>query len=193
MSCQQTSKKIKYIGTEQFINARTGEIEDFCVTSVEERDFNFTKVWMKNFLTTLELVGNAKTKVAYWIVDNINRENMLPYTYRQIAEATGVSLDTISKTMSILIDANFLKKLNQGCYIINPDIVFKGTRCSRLNALTQYQSTEKRQELSLEEQLSNVLKTIDKLTARANKLHAELQAKENAPEAAETSQEDQSA
>lgn len=196
MGRQQTTKKVKYIGTQEYINTTTGEVESFQVTSVEERDFNFTKIWMKSFLATLDLVGNAKTRVAYWLIDNITKENMLPYTYRQIATATGYSLDTVTKTMSVLLEADFLKKLNQGCYIINPDIMFKGTRPARLNALTQYHTAESRQELSLEEQLRNVLQTIERLTARANSLSAkiqEAQAAQNAPEAAQEPQEAMSA
>ena len=59
---QTTEKKVKVIGTQLYINATTGELEEMQVTSIENRDFNFTKVWMKNFIATLELVGNQKSK-----------------------------------------------------------------------------------------------------------------------------------
>lgn len=173
MGKQQTGKKVKVVGTEQYINARTGEIEEFVVTDVQERDFNFTKVWMRNFLATLELVGNAKTKVAYWVVDHVTKENMLPYTYRQIVTATGLSLDTVSATMSVLQEALFLKKLNAGCYIVNPDIVFKGARTERLNALTTFHETAI-EEPSLEKQLQNLLATIQTLTRKAEQLSAKI-------------------
>ena len=137
-----TIKKVKVIGNQQYINFNTGEIEDFQVTSVEERDFNFTKVWIKNLITTLDLVGNQKTKLAFWIVDNLNRENQLIMTYRQIANKTGISLDTITKTMNILLEANFLKRINQGAYQINPEIIFKGNKNTRLNLLTQYNNLD---------------------------------------------------
>jgi hypothetical protein len=41
MANQHTTKKVKVIGTQQYINSNTGETEDFSVVSVEERDFNF--------------------------------------------------------------------------------------------------------------------------------------------------------
>lgn len=165
---RKISKKVRIIGEQSYINSDTGELVTMCVTTVEERDFNFSKVWMRSFLATLDLIGNAKTKVAYWIIDNIDRENQLTYTYRQIADAVGTSLDTVTKTMSALIDSNFLRRKNQGCYIINPDILFKGTRGSRLNMLTQYQAIGyKKAEITKEERLQNLVTVIQKLTKEA--------------------------
>lgn len=180
MGSQQTNKKVKYVGTQEFINANTGVIESFNVTGIEERDFNFHKVWMRNFISTLDIVGNQKTKLCFWIIDNLNRENQLLYTYRQIADKSGVSLDTVRITMGILLDSDFLRRQNQGCYIVNPDVVFKGTRNGRLNILNQYQDAE-RVELSDEEKLANIMKSIetmrkttDKLIKEANKLQEKI-------------------
>lgn len=168
----RTSKKVKVVGTQEYINPDTGEFVSMQVTSIEERDFNFTKVWMRNFLATLELVGNAKTKVAYWIIDHITKENLLPYTYRQIAQGTNTSVDTVTKTVTVLLEADFLRRINQGCYIVNPDIVFKGSRNGRLNVLTEFQDTtkEKPKELTPQERLQNLFLAIQKLTTEANKL-----------------------
>ena len=128
---QHTSKKIKVIGSEKFINAETGELEEFQVTSIEERDFNFSKVWMRNFITTLDLVGNQKIRLALWIIENVNKENQLISTFRNMSDETGISLFTVRETMKILQEANFLKKSSHGVYTVNPDIVFKGTRNDR--------------------------------------------------------------
>ena len=176
---QRTLKKVKVVGTEEYINASTGELQSFVVTTVEERDFNFTKVWMKNFLNTIGLVGNAKTKVAYWVIDNLEKSNILTYTYRQISDATGFSLDTVTKTMTILLESDFLKRINQGSYMVNPEIIFKGTHQSRLCALTQYQTVEKRSETSLEQQLSNILKSIEVLNNRAKVLTSKIEQNKN--------------
>lgn len=134
---QTTSKKVKFHGTESFINASTGELVEMQVTDIEERDFNFAKVWMRNFIATLDLIGNKKTQLAFWIIDNLNKENSIAYSYRQIAEMTDISLGTVRDTMKILLDADFLRKVGTA-YMVNPDIVFKGTRGARLNILQQY-------------------------------------------------------
>ena len=175
MGKQQTQKKLKVVGTQQFVNVRTGEIEDFQVTSVEERDFNFHKVWMKNFINTLEIVGNQKSKLCFWIIDNLNRDNQLCMTYRQIAEKTHISLDTVRVTMKLLLEADFLRRVNQGCYVVNPDIVFKGSRTGRLNVLNTYTDAEKHEasEVSVDDKIKSLQATIASLTEALEKLVSE--------------------
>ena len=133
-----TTRKTKVVGTETFVNQATGELQDMQVISIEDRDFNFTKVWMMNIINSIELIGNQKTRLAFWIIENLNRENQLVMTQRQIAEKTGISVKTVSITMKALQEANFLRKINGGAYCVNPDVLFKGTRNNRMNVLLQY-------------------------------------------------------
>lgn len=175
MAKQQTQKKMKVVGTQQFINVRTGEVEDFQVTSIEERDFNFHKVWMKNFINTLDLVGNQKTKLCFWIIDNLNKENQLCMTYRQISEKTNISLETVRITMKLLLEADFLRRVNTGCYVVNPDVLFKGSRSGRLNVLNTYTDIEKHEvsEISLDDKIKSLQTTIASLTKALEKLVSE--------------------
>lgn len=173
---EQTTKKVKVIGTEEYINARTGELEQMQVTSIEDRDFNFTKVWMKSFISTLDIVGNRKTKLCFWIIDNLNRENQLIGTYRSISEQSGISLETVRVTMGILLDADFMRKAQNGVYVVNPNLVFKGTRNARMNVLNQFTSAEYTP-LSDEERLNNLMASIDALNARADALRRSIEKK----------------
>ncbi len=138
-----TTKKVKVIGTRKYINQDSGEIEDFQVVNIDERDFNFHKIWLNHIINSLDLIGNQKTRLAFWIVDNLDKENKLTMTYRQISEKSGISYQTVSRTMKSLIESNFLQQINQGAYRINPNIIFKGTRSGRLNVLYQYNSKDK--------------------------------------------------
>ena len=138
-----STKKVKVIGTRKYINQDSGEIEDFQVVNIEERDFNFHKIWLNHIINSLDLIGNQKTRLAFWIVDNLDKENKLTMTYRQISEKSGISYQTVSRTMKSLIESNFLQQINQGAYRINPNIIFKGTRSGRLNVLYQYNSKDK--------------------------------------------------
>lgn len=133
-----TTKKVKVIGKEQYINAETGEVEVMDVISVEERDFNFHKLWLTHILNSIDLIGNQKTKLAFWIVDHLNKENQLVYTYEQIQKETEMSQDTIKKTFKALMESNFLQKKHSGCYVINPDVIYKGSRSNRMSVLIQY-------------------------------------------------------
>ena len=154
-----TSKKVKVIGKEQYINARTGQVEDFQVVQLKDRDFNFHKIWLSHIINSMELIGNQKTKLAFWILDNLDKENQLIMTYRQIAKKSGISLDTVRVTMKALIDSEFLQKINSGAYRVNPDVIFKGSNSSRMNVLYQYQST------NLENNATAVEKTDEQINA----------------------------
>ena len=167
---QTTSKKVKVIGTQTYINATTGELEDMQVQSIEDRDFNFTKIWMKNLIATMELVGNQKTKLAYWIIDNLNKENQLIITYRKMSEETKISIETVRMTMKILLDADFLRKIQNGVYIVNPDIVFKGTRGARLNVLNIYQNEAQHITMTDDEKIKNYRSSIKYLEEKIKKL-----------------------
>lgn len=137
-----TSKKVKVIGREQYLNTSTGEVEDFQVVSLQDRDFNFHKIWLTHIINSLDLIGNQKTRLAFWILDNLDKENQLIMTYRQIAKKTEMSYQTVSATMSALISCNFLQRINSGAYRVNPDMIFKGSNSSRMNVLYKYQSTQ---------------------------------------------------
>ena len=139
---KQTTKKMKIIGQAQYLNMKDGTVEDFQVMSIEDRDFNFHKVWLEHIISSLDLIGNQKTRLAFWIIDHLDKENKLTMTYRQIADKSGISLDTVRVTMKSLMDSNFLERINQGAYRVNPDVVFKGGRTGRLNVLYQYNETK---------------------------------------------------
>lgn len=135
-----TRKKVKVIGTETYIKQSTGEIEEMQVMKIEERDANFHKLWLEHILHTMDLIGNQKTKLAFWLLDNLDRENKITMTYRQIADKSGMSYQTVYRTMNALIESDFLVKINGGAYRVNPDVLFKGGKNDRLNVLLQYRN-----------------------------------------------------
>ncbi|UIA94521.1 replication/maintenance protein RepL (plasmid) [Erwinia tracheiphila] len=140
---KSTRKKVKVIGKRSYIDSETGECKDFQVIDIEERDANFHKFWMFNIVQSLDLIGNQKMKVAFWLIENMNSENQIVFTQRQMAEKIDVSLDTVRKTITSLLDSGFLAKQNMGVYVVNPDCIFKGGKGQRLNVLYQYSELKK--------------------------------------------------
>lgn len=81
-----TRKKVKIVGKQEYIDPKTGEAKEFQVIDIEERDANFHKFWMFNIIQSLDLIGNQKMKVAFWLMDNMNIQNQIVFTQRQMAE-----------------------------------------------------------------------------------------------------------
>lgn len=137
-----TTKKVKVVGTEQYINQSTGELKEMQVINIEERDFNFRKIWLQALINSMDLIGNQKTRLAFWIVDHLDNDNRLIMTQREISEKSGISIDTVRRTMTTLQDSNFLQKKHSGVYIVNPNVIFKGGYNKRMCILTEYIDTE---------------------------------------------------
>ena len=135
-----TSKKQKIVGIQEFIDSSTGEVVPMQVVSVEDRDFNFHKIWMQHFINSLDSISNQKLRLAFWIIDHLNKENQLVMTQRQIAKAAEMSIKTVSRTMLALQegDCPFLVKLNTGAYVVNPNILYKGSHTSRMGIIYDY-------------------------------------------------------
>ncbi|KRE00625.1 replication/maintenance protein RepL [Priestia megaterium] len=135
-----TRKKVRFTGTQKYINQDTGEIVEMNVTEIEERDANFHKVWLGHVIQSLDLIGNKKINILTFIMSNLNKENQFLYTYSMIEAETGISRKTIADTMTALQESDFLKKVKNGHYEVNPDQIFKGGKNSRMDILLRYKN-----------------------------------------------------
>ena len=133
-----TRRKVKVIGKQEYIDPRTGQIREMNVIDIGEKDANFHKIWIEHILNSIDLIGNQKTKLAFWLINHLDKENKIVMTYRQIAQKSGMSYQTVYRTMNALIEANFISKINGGAYRINPEVVFKGGTEARMDILLQY-------------------------------------------------------
>lgn len=142
-----TSKKQKFIGSKILIDPETGETYPTQMNVIEERDFNFHKVWLQNLVISMDSIANQKLKLAFWIIENLNKENMLVMTQRKIAEKSGISLPTVSKTIKLLCEEDnqtlpFLQKINSGAYRVNPNVLFKGSYSNRMGICYEFINTQ---------------------------------------------------
>lgn len=167
-----TSKIQKYIGSEEWINPRTGEIENLGVSRFQEKDVNFTKVWMRNFLIQVEEITTQKFKVATYIMENARDDNIFIGTVRAISKKTGISIDTVQRTIKILIKNNFMNRVQAGVYMINMDTMFKGSHGKRIRLLNEYtelgqpdlpEPTNKEKKENLKKSIAYLQNELDKL------------------------------
>lgn len=137
-------KRTKVIGQTEYIDRATGALEPVLEveTQMELKDFNFEKIWLAQYFDSVEAITNKKRRLADWLIEHKDKENKITYTYRQMAKATGFSLQTVSDTMKALIDSNLVIRINQGCYAINPDIVWKGGTSDRLTVINRLRAVE---------------------------------------------------
>lgn len=166
-----TQKKMKVEGVQTYLNVNTGELEEMVVSRIEERDFNFAKVWMKDWIRKLDNITNQKTKVAYHMVDNLNAENEYIGTIRKLATDCNVSIETARETLKQLQLSDFMRKKQNGVYKVNAEVFFDGTHKKRLGVVTQYQQLGvKIATPTTQEKINNLTATIAALQKELDKL-----------------------
>lgn len=147
-----TSKKVKVVGTQTYINAQTGEAEQFQVVSIEDRDAHFEKLWLGHILEAIDEIGNAKMRIlTYLLKERHPATNQIIKTQREIAQETGISRATITDTLKALEEHDIIRR-KTGVLFLNPNVVFKGAHNSRMRVLLEYQHHGQQADLFEEQQ-----------------------------------------
>lgn len=148
------TEKILKIQTDQIVtiaNPATGELDNYEYSLVRkiEGDFDFHKIFIYNFIDSIGHLGNSILRVAMWLVKNKNKENMVLTTAENIAKQLKICNKTAYESLKILTENNFMQKPkgSKGVYVINPDIIFKGSNASRMAVVTVYNKITKEQKL----------------------------------------------
>lgn len=171
---KRTTRKTKIIGHDTVVRPSTGEVLDVNIIEIEERDANFHKLWVGDIVHKLDIVSNKKTKVVWYVIENLTRENLFIKSQKEIEKELGISEGTINDTFKALQEGNFLTMVQRGVYRINPEVVFKGGHNQRMNVLICYRDEKARvegpqiktietEERALREKLEQIQRQLDKL------------------------------
>lgn len=134
------------IGTKkrELIDTETGE--QILVDQITKRVYgskNFWKMYLMDFLTVLGIIDSKQLDVFIYIVENTNQStNTFIGTYDKISKDANVSRQTIAKIMKKLQENNFIKKVQNGVWVVNPNILMKGNDTKRQILLSYYESDE---------------------------------------------------
>lgn len=133
-----TKKLTRVVGTEQYVNKTTGEIEEFQVVEIEERDANFQKIWVAHILSAIDEISNAKMRLLFFLIkEAVKLDNIVPMTTDEISKKSGVSKATVVRTLQVLEKYNIIKR-KTGVVMLNPNVIFKGGYGKRMNVLMKY-------------------------------------------------------
>ena len=153
-------KHLEYIqDTQTLVGSRKRELldvqtgEQIFVDQITKRVYgskNFWKCYLMDFLTVLGIIDSKQLDVFIFIVENTNQStNTFLGTYDHIAKQVGVSRPTIAKIMKKLQENNFIRKIQNGAWLVNPNILMKGNDTKRQILLSYYESEEPINEISM--------------------------------------------
>ena len=128
----------------ELVDTQTGEV--IWVDQITKRTYgtkNFWKCYLMDFLTVLGIIDSKQLDVFIYIVENTQQaNNTFIGTYTKIAKDVGVSRPTIAAIMKKLQENNFIKKVQNGVWLVNPNILMKGNDTKRQILLSYYESDE---------------------------------------------------
>lgn len=135
-----TTKTLVGIKPKTLVDTDTGEcITVDEITKIHYGAKQFWKCYLMDFLAILGIIDNRQVDIFIYIVQNTNPQNNLFIgTYKRIATDTGASEATIARIMAKLVTNNFVRKIQNGVYAINPNILAKGDEKKRQILLTYY-------------------------------------------------------
>lgn len=134
----------------EFLDLETGE--KILVDQITKRAYgtkNFWKCYLMDFLTVLGIIDNKQLDIFIYIVENTEQaNNTFIGTYTKIAKDLGVSRPTIATIMKKLQANNFIKKVQNGVWIVNPNILMRGNDNKRQILLSYYNSDSPLEEIN---------------------------------------------
>lgn len=128
----QTRKKLQDLDTGEVI-----EVDQITKRALGQKQF--WKVYLMDFLAILGIIDSKQLDVLIFILENTtSANNIFLGTYRVIAEKTGISLDTVRRTMVKLQQKGFITKIQNGAYQVSPNIMMKGNEHKKQLLLNYY-------------------------------------------------------
>lgn len=91
-----------------------------------------SKYWEKAYAKTLAeyigITGTSANKLLAYFIKEKDSKNRIIGTVRNIAKEVSVSEGSAVKVFRLLREKKFLKKVNNGCYMLSPTLLVHGSK-----------------------------------------------------------------
>lgn len=140
---------IKYISKSTRYVDETGEHE-MTETEVYKKYYggaHFYRVWLSDLLYHLNLISNSRQlDVLFYMLDNVNGDNLFIGTNRAIAEATKASTQTVNRIIKKMVEADLITIKQRGVYMVKPTLLMKGDNVRKHKLTIEYENIKKTHE-----------------------------------------------
>lgn len=114
-----------------------GEPQEVNVLVKEISRTGFAITYLGELVRLIDTIGNKKMKVVKYILANMDSENKLVETVREIAEHCNVSTKVVNDTLKLLESVGFVAR-KTGCVMLSPKIAHKGNAKKERYLLTKF-------------------------------------------------------
>ena len=140
-SMEYISQTQTLIGTQRkrLVDQDTGELIE--VDQITKRALGQKQFW-KIYLMDVLIYILEHTEAA---------NNTFIGTYRSLESNVGVCYDTVRRTMTLLQDKGFMRKVSNGVYQVSPTIMMKGSEHKKSLLLNYFADEEQPEQASVDE------------------------------------------
>ena len=151
---QQVLYENKY---RSLVDQKTGEVIE--VQQVIKKAYGqkqFWKIYLMDFLQILGVLDSKQVDIFVYIIENTEpANNTFIGTYDQIEKNVKVSRPTIAKIMKKLQENNFIKKIHNSVWQVNPDIMMKGSHFKKSLLINYYDEAPTKTEKTTPKEYKN--------------------------------------
>lgn len=144
--------------SDQLIDISTGEI--LLNSTIKNRDKNFYKFWLDNLMPYMEENYTKKEILFFKLVKLMDRQNKINLTIKDMCKKVDLSDRFLRNELKELIRKDVIRKIKNGTYMLNPDVIYKSTTEHRAIALKEYYGIAESKELIQERERQKKIKDI---------------------------------
>lgn len=146
-------KKIIQIKEQEYyqqVNPDTGELigtikrVDVVLKEIPRSGFAIT--YLSTIIGMIESIGNKKMQVVKYILQNMDSNNKLSETVREIVAGSKCSLQTVNETLKILESAGIIAR-KTGTVMLSPKLIHKGNAQRERFLMTKFFEIKETKEL----------------------------------------------
>lgn len=135
----------EYKGKKRVKDLDTGEIFEIdYIKKTTDRQLKggWRRVYLGDFLDILLEVGNSKIKVLEYILNNLDSNNKLTMSMRQVSERVGISYKTTYDTFKILAEKGLIRKIDTVWVVMPSFVATFGSDAKNARLLTEYSEAD---------------------------------------------------
>ena len=110
------------------MNKTTGEMVNVDIFIEQIPKEYWERAYAKVLAEYIGVAGTATNKVLAWLIKNKDSNNQIIGTFSRIAEECETTVPTVSALFQKLYKREFLKKIQNGIYMLSPSLLRHGSQ-----------------------------------------------------------------
>ncbi|MDR0880913.1 MAG: replication/maintenance protein RepL [Clostridioides sp.] len=98
----------------------------------------YSNLCLENYVKVMEKIYTKKDMIPILLIEMMDRDNRIRMTLDELSEKLSYPKTSLSSYFGKLKKMDFIKRVRNGEYMINPSISYKGSRMDRESLLTEY-------------------------------------------------------